>query len=287
MRQRFYFISCLALSAFLQTAPASAQDYDYSNSYGGGSGSSGAASVNFETRLSAVEDQMRNMTGKLEQIEFAVRRLDQAQQRESADVDMRLQKLEQAAQTAAAQPATNMAASGATAGGSDEDADTTGTLGALKMRGGSITGGVNKPKTPPLPATPSDYGLTAQEQYDKAFGYLRAASYDDAEKAFKAFIDKNPKDKLVDNAKYWYAETFYVRGKFGDAAVAFAEAYETNPKGQKAPDTLLKLAMSLGSLNKTDDACATLVALKTKFPSAPATIRARADQEKAHLKCSN
>ncbi len=299
MRQRTLLasaLSCFVLVGMVNAAPLVAQDYDYNGGYSGGGGTSHAASVNFETRLSAVEDQLRTLTGKLEQIEFAVRRMDQAQGRAGSDNDMRLQKLEQQMQNVTAQiAAPNFQAGGRgaaasdvpNAGGSSDDEDVTGTLGALKMRGGSVTGGVNKQKTPALPATSSDYGLSSQEQYDKAFGYLRAASYDDAEKAFKAFIDKNPKDKLIDNAKYWYAETFYVRGKFGDSAVSFAEAYEANPKGAKAPDALLKLAMSLGSLNKTDDACATLVALKTKFPNAPKTISARAEQEKARLKCGN
>ena len=126
-----------------------------------------------------------------------------------------------------------------------------GTLGALKLQDGQVTGAIDNPQSPPLPATPPDYGLTPQEQYDRAFGLLRQANYDAAEKAFKGFIDKNPNDKLLDNAKYWYAETLYVRGAFYDAAVAFADAYQQNPKGTKAPDSLLKLAMSLGNRNKT------------------------------------
>jgi len=271
-------VCCLALPFF--ASPASAQDYG--SSYGA------AASVNLETRLSSVEDQIRNLTGKVEQLEYAIRRLDQAFQRNQTDLEARISKLENAPPpapvAAAAQPAAKQAGQQQASGGADDE-DPTGTLGALKMRGNKVTGGTNSPKAAPLPETPSDYGLTPQEQYDRAFGLLRQASYDDAEKAFRGFIDKNPQDKLLDNAKYWYAETFYVRAKFGDAAVAFAEAFEQNPKGTKAPDSLLKLAMSLSSLNKTEDACSTLAALKAKFPNAPATIRTRAEQERSRMKC--
>ncbi len=243
----------------------------------------GAALTRMETRLSEIEDQMRALTGKVEQIDYAARRLEQALQRLQSDVDARLVRLETAAASpppAAAPPVQNEEAE------HEEPTDpVAGQLGSIKMRDGTITGGAVKPKTPPLPDKPDDYGLTVQEQYDRAFGFLRQADYNEAEKAFKSFLDKNPKDRLTENAKYWYAETFYVRGKFGDAAIAFAEAYEQNPQGTKAPDSLLKLAMSLGAINKREDACGTLAALKGKYPNAPSAIRARADQERARLKC--
>ncbi len=161
-----------------------------------------------------------------------------------------------------------------------------GTLGALKMQNGKVTGGTVNPKAPPLPQTPPDYGLTPQEQYDAAFALLRQADYDGAEKSFKAFIDKNPKDKLIDNAKYWYGETLYVRARFDEAAIAFADAWQQNPQGQKAPDSLLKLAMSLAAINKTKDACTSLGELSAKYPNASSSIRQRATEERTKLKCA-
>ena len=266
-------------------APALAQDYQH-NLPGAG--------VNYETRLSAVEDQLRATTGKVEQLDFAVRRLDQTLQKMQADYEMRLNKLETAPppQTVVSVPATTKATlvteTATTAAGSEPanpETSVKGSLGAIKVQGDKVTGGIVNPKAPPLPDTPADFGLTAQEQYDKAFGLLRQASYPEAEQSFKNFIDKFPKDKMIDNAKYWYAETFYVRGRFDEAAVAFADAYQQNTAGTKASDSLLKLAMALGQLDKKDDACATLVSLKSKYPNAPATVRSRADQERTRLKC--
>ncbi len=226
------------------------------------------------------------------QMEYAVRRIDLALQRLQSDAEQRLTRLESIPVPTPA-PAASAPAASQSGYGEEQESDSaeaeavTGTLGDLKVRGEKVTGAVKNPKTPPLPDTPPDYGLTAQEQYDRAFGLLRQADYEGAEKAFKSFIDKNPKDKLVDNAKYWYAETFYVRAKFNDAAVAFADAYQQNPKGTKAPDSLLKMAMSLGSLEKTQDACTTLNELKKNYPNAPQTIRSRADQERTRLKCGS
>lgn len=261
---------------------------------------------NFETRLESLEDQMRTLQGRIEQLEFSIKRLDQALQRMQSDTEARLAKMESAPppQTPAAiagtpPPIPPVTANFATGNAStsptpvapssaagEAAASVNGTLGAIRLQDGRVTGAVNNPQAPPLPATPPDYGLSPQEQYDRAFDLLRQTDYEEAAEAFKIFIDKNPQDKLVDNAKYWYGETLYVRDKFDQAAVAFADAYQQNPQGSKAPDCLLKLALSLEKLDKIPDACTTLDSLKGKYPNASVKIRQQADQTRARLKCA-
>jgi len=163
----------------------------------------------------------------------------------------------------------------------------TGKLGNLYMAGSQIKGADQQAVKPVLPKTPADYGLNAQEQYDRAFGLLRSADYEGAEAAFKGFISKNPKDSMVDNAKYWLGETYYARNQFDASAVAFADAYQSAPKGSKAPDSLLKLGLSLSGLKKTDDACTTLAEVTSRYPNAPASVKTRTEQEMKKLKCKN
>ncbi|MDX9690481.1 MAG: tol-pal system protein YbgF [Proteobacteria bacterium] len=299
MKKAFLFapllVCCLAVSAPV----AFAQEE--------GGGNTNYAIANMEARMATLEDQMRGLNGKVEQIDYATRRLSEVLQKMQGDLDVRLSDMERAqrqqaattqsqasAQTqiaqAQAQTQPSVETPAETNGSEEAEAEApqqpvTGTLGGMTVRGDRVTGGTVNPKAPPLPQTPPDYGLTPQEQYDKAFALLRQASYGEAAQAFKRYIDKNPNDKLIDNAKYWYAETFYVRGKFSDAAVAFAEAFQQNPKGTKAPDALLKLGMSLGAMNKKDDACGTYDALKSKFPKASAAVKKRTEQERARLKC--
>ena len=212
---KLFRVSCLVFVALMSGAPAIAQD------------STPASGTYTETRLSALEEQMRVLDGRIEQVEFAVRRLDQTLQRMQSDNDARLTKIE-AAQTAAATaaaappvtapppatpPSSTPVPPAAAPAETSAPVDANGSLGALKMQNGKVTGGTNNPQSPPLPATPPDYGLTPAEQYERAFTLLRQANYPEAELAFKTYIDKNPKDKLIDNAKYWYGETLYVRGR--------------------------------------------------------------------------
>ena len=79
-------------------------------------------------------------------------------------------------------------------------------------------------------------GGSATEQYNYAFGLMKQAQYPAAEAAFKEFVAAHPKDQMAGNAQYWLGETYYARGKYMEAASAFAEGYKRYPKNAKAPD---------------------------------------------------
>ena len=100
-------------------------------------------------------------------------------------------------------------------------------------------GNLRPPSAGELPAG------SASAQYNAAFGLLKQADYPAAEEALKTFIAQHPKDPLAGSAQYWLGETYYARGRYAEAASAFAEGYKNYPKGTKAADDLLKLGMSL------------------------------------------
>ncbi len=126
----------------------------------------------------------------------------------------------------------------------------------------------------------------AQKEYDVAYGFMKNAKYDEAQKALKSFLEKYESDKLAGNAQYWLGETYYVRGHFNEAAVTFAEGvkkYKTNAKGA---DSLLKLGMSMARLNKIKEACTAFNSLEKEFPNASDSLKARAKSEMEKLSCA-
>jgi len=129
-------------------------------------------------------------------------------------------------------------------------------------------------------------GNTPDEQYKYAFDLLRQANYPDAEVALKRFIQLHPDDPLAGNAQYWLGETYYVRGDYTQAAVAFAEGYQRYPNSGKAADNLLKLGMSLGEIGQKDDACKAFAQLARQFPGAPQNVKDRAARERKKLGCA-
>lgn len=126
---------------------------------------------------------------------------------------------------------------------------------------------------------------SAQERYNYARGFLMRRDFAGAEQALQAFVSTYPEDDLAGNAQYWLGETYYVREDFGSAARTFAEGFQRYPDSSKAPDNLLKLGMSLAALERTEDACITLKKLENEYPKAAANIKKRAETERTRLKC--
>ncbi len=121
----------------------------------------------------------------------------------------------------------------------------------------------------------------AQTLYQQGYASLLQKDYAGAEGAFRQLVDAYPNNVLASNAQYWIGETYYVRGQYKNAADAFLKGYKKYKSSEKAPDTLLKLGMSLAELGQKDAACSTFNELKTKYPGAPEQI---SDEAKAWRK---
>ena len=147
---------------------------------------------------------------------------------------------------------------------------------------------------PPAAAPPPDAAAAEGDrpsgspthQFNHAFGLVKQADYPGAETALKAFLHDHPNDPLAGNAQYWLGETYYARNKYPEAAAAFAEGYKRYPKGPKAADGLLKLAMALARADQKKNACVVLTQLDQAFPHPGGAIRDRAAAEKKRVGCS-
>jgi tol-pal system protein YbgF len=128
-------------------------------------------------------------------------------------------------------------------------------------------------------------GANADEQYQYAFDLMRQTKYADAEKALGTFVDEYPDHPLAGNASYWLGETYYVRKDYNNAALTFAQTFQKYPQSAKAPDSLLKLGMSLAALGETADACKALHELSVRYPKAADATKQRAAKEQAKNGC--
>ncbi|HZD25371.1 MAG TPA: tol-pal system protein YbgF [Alphaproteobacteria bacterium] len=239
-----------------------------------------------EVRMSRLESEMRDMTGRIEELGFRVNQLGSRLDKLVADVDLRLRELEQGKGTAA-----NGAPSGQSEGQSAEGQSTEGqsaggqpagqqqALGE-EEEGSAAAGGAAKPGQQILPQG------SAMDQYVYARSLLRKLDFDGAQQAFQEFLQKHPDDKLAGNAFYWLGETHFARAQYQEAAKTFVQGYKRFPEGAKAPDTLLKLAITLRKMEQPKEACATLAELKKRFPQVSRPIGQRLQQESKELSCS-
>ena len=221
-----------------------------------------------ELRLQQLENQMRGMTGTLEEQSYRIGQMADRLDKLVADVDLRLQQLEQGA--LAGLP-TGAEGADLAEGAAPAQPDDTATAAAA---GSGLAA--------------SDYiadDAAPEQKYERAFELLSQKNYDGAEKVLHAFLERHPDDKLAGNAKYWLGETFYVRGLYAEAAVTFAEGYQTYPESVKAPDNLLKLGKALAALGQKDDACGTFTELRQRYNGASSLILQQAKNEQKRLAC--
>jgi len=254
----------------------------------------------FEVRLARIEEELRLLTGRIEQLEFGQRGLESRLDQLIQDLDQRLLALEGGAggamegtgpatrqALAPADPATGSAAAGpadpTARGGADASADER-TLGVVPQ---SALLGLPRPEPGSIATPPRTTNLPPQEQYDAAMQLLRAGDYAGAEGGLQLFLELNPEHALAPNAAYWLAETHYVRKSYAAAAAAFARNYRVYGKDDtKAPDNLLKLGMSLQGLQETDKACRTFDELAKEFPNAPTHIQQALSRERERAACA-
>ncbi len=124
-----------------------------------------------------------------------------------------------------------------------------------------------------------------KSQYDLALAALKAGKLNEAEERFVRFIEEYPGHKLQENAIFWYAESFYRRGDFNKAAINYSKAYKQYKSGAKAPDSLLKLAFSLGDLDRKKEACNILDKLDKEFPNRSNNSMIRTKHARSKFNC--
>jgi tol-pal system protein YbgF len=134
----------------------------------------------------------------------------------------------------------------------------------------------------PVSGMPKDKQL-----YDLALASLKDNKLTDAEEKFANFLKNYSNSPLLSNAYFWYGESFFRRNMFDKAAINYLKGYKQSPKGIKASDSLLKLALSLGELKKRQEACSILDKLEAEFPSRSATSIKRAKDARTKFACKH
>lgn len=239
-----------------------------------------------ETDIDEAREWRRRVTGRFEELENMLRRVEDRIERLVADVDFRLAALEQGQQQA--QDGAVVAPAGEDPAGAQPAADDQAGIAPGQGEGYEPSAAPRTLGTVPADGAPAEApppGQTPREQYDAAFALLESARYEEAHAALTGFIDANPSDPLVENATYWRAESLYARKMYADAAKSYALNLRQYPEGRKAPDNMVKLGMALLKLGRTEEACRTFTQLDQTFPDPPLRIRRAAQQGRQQADC--
>lgn len=110
----------------------------------------------------------------------------------------------------------------------------------------------------------------AQKEYEQALDLYRGKQFDKALDAFAGFLAKYPDHASADNATFWRGECYFAKTEYRRAAEQFEAVANNYPKGNKAPDALLKLAQAYGKLGETASADGAKKKLLATYPTSEA-----------------
>ncbi len=266
-------------------------------------------------RLDRLEREMRQMTGKVEELEHQVQVLEeQARSRPADRGGVTPGAAAPAPGVPAAAPAGNSRRGDAFDPAAEPDA-----AGAPRPLG-TTSPSAPSPRAPARTASPSPqepgapldltHGRLAQEapapgaaaplgapaeaapaqpstrsEYDQAVASLRSGQYEAAEKAFSGFISRNPKSKYAPAATFNLGESFYLRGRHREAAERYLEVSTKFGQSAQAPDAMLRLGQALYALGAKEQACASFSEIGVKYPNASARVKDAAEREQKKLQC--
>ena len=218
-------------------------------------------------QLGEYDQIIRDLNGKVDEMEHKISLLEKRIETINADFETRFSLLE-------GRPVTGTGTTAASAKKYDTP--------VAKNAPNFVTGGaVQSESLSPLRTSSEE----VQTIYNAGLDAIHGQQYDVAIENFKTVTSQFPNDKLAGNAQYWLGEVYYTQQDYKSAAIAFAEGYSKYKDSPEAPDNLLKLGLSMKGLKKQEEACTAFMNLPKEFPSASEALKSRAKDEASRLGC--
>lgn len=260
----------------------------YSQSFKGSSGSQQSGSLEGAltrqlVKITEIEEQMQKLTASHEEVLFSFEQLNERINKVQKDNELRLSDLETGDPKAVAKKTPPKQFPG-----TDKPQDLGTMVFQKETEKEQQTSSINPAAVVRVEESDAKEILpnaSPDEQYKFATSLIKVGDYDQAELALKEFVKKNPKHELAGNAQYWYAETFYIRQLYHDAAAAYLDGYQKYPQSTKGPQNLLKLGVTLSELGEKDQGCQMLDGITKQYPKATQSVIQKARYEKKKFKC--
>ena len=216
-------------------------------------------------RVDALEAQLASLTGQVEQSGFRVRQMEEALNRFRSDAEARIAQIE--ARGAVAQPAAQLQPEPAPSEEPRQSAE------------------ADPPAATPAATTSGD---PAEDGYNAGFRLWEQKKYGEAQAALEAVAKQYPGHAKASWARNLAGRAYLDDGKPATAAKVFLNNYQTNPKGERAPDSLLYLGEALMKLGKSAEACQVYGELEEVYgPTLRPQLKPQLTRARAAAKCSS
>lgn len=130
-------------------------------------------------------------------------------------------------------------------------------------------------------------GDPGDDEYSYGYRLWEAKFYPEAEQQLKLFLQKYPKHSRASWGRNLLGRAYLEEGNALEAAKWFVQNYQNDKNGDRAPDSLLYLAVSMKQLKDTKRACIALSEFgQTYAAEAAGRLKSLYDSTRNGLKCS-
>jgi tol-pal system protein YbgF len=251
-RPDFGLMASLVLAIFV-SAPAMAQMDDKQ------------AMVDLVIQIQQLQDEVRMLTGMLEDQAMELENLGNRQRDQYLDLDQRITGLR------GTSPGPRVTTGAATRPGTNTKSGQ--ALPTVREDVPEVRPTMDAPSTVTAIAEPDTQAREVMESpeaekaaYDQAFQSLKDLKYADAAQQFQSFLGQYPNSEYADNAQYWLGESYYVTRNYDIALEAFQGLLAKYPDSPKIADGLLKIGYTHYELKQWDQARAALTQVQEQYP---------------------
>ena len=221
------------------------------------------AMVDLVIQIQQLQDEVRTLTGMLEDQTIQLENLSNRQRDQYMDLDKRITGMRGSSTGRVGSPVNTTGA---------RTAPTT-VQPAIREDVPDVRPALDTPSSVTAIATPDTQAreMAASPEaekaaYDQGFQSLKDLKYADSAEQFSAFVMQYPNSDYADNAQYWLGESYYVTRNYDIALEAFQELLSNYPDSPKVPDGLLKIGYTHYELKQWDQARAALVQVQEQYP---------------------
>ncbi len=239
------------------------------------------ATALLNTRMDNQETALRSLTGQVEELSFRVNQLSQRLETVIADFDLRLRALE-----GTGGQRTYSSTLGPQTGPQEMTIETVPTdTGDVDVEFGAVPADPTGPQTLGVISVARLSG-DENTDFDVGMQLLRRGDFQGAETTFQGIIENYPESERLGEVNFWLGEALYVQDRYADAATAYLASARDYGDGDKAPDSLLKLGMSLAALGQVEQACGAFDQVARSYPNASDRVTRNVAREQAANNCN-
>lgn len=260
-----------------------------------------------QAQIIELEEQIRRLTGRLEEAEFRQRTTDGRLERLVGDIDVRLRGLEtvnpgrsvaplddttpqpgdQATPIEPTITPINPTTPPAPQPSQSTDNVTIAGEGVLGTIPRDALLGLERPGQGGVaPAATAVVRGDAATRFGAIQGLLAESDIASARPALQDFLRDFPQADETSRAAYLLGETWFLDTQYADAAAQFAENYRIyGASDAQAADNLLKLGMSLARLGDAERACTAMLEFERRYPQVNIAMQQMAQRERRAAGC--